>query len=120
MSFQSRQSAEDNAAPPWDADRVEKALARTFRRESRGDRIGERPMSRFDVLHMIKRRPRLPPCPIPPAVTPGPQELRLYLENRGTLEHGQDIAHHESLRTTKLNDGTREELSFEELERIKI
>jgi integrase/recombinase XerD len=43
-----------------------------------------------------------------------------YLQNGGTLEHAQTIANHESSRTTKLYDRTREELSFEEVERIKI
>jgi hypothetical protein len=36
------------------------------------------------------------------------------------LEHAQPIANHESPRTTKLDDRTREELSLEEMERIKI
>ena len=36
------------------------------------------------------------------------------------LEHAQTIANHESPRTTKLYDRTREELSFDEVARIKI
>jgi integrase/recombinase XerD len=43
-----------------------------------------------------------------------------YLLNGGTLEHAQTIANHESLRTTKLYDRTREELSLDEMEKIKI
>ena len=39
---------------------------------------------------------------------------------RPQLEHAQTIANHESPRTTKLYDRTREELSFEEVERINI
>jgi hypothetical protein len=35
------------------------------------------------------------------------------------LEHAQTIANHESPRTTKLYDRTREELSAEEIGRIK-
>ena len=46
--------------------------------------------------------------------------ITTYLENGGTLEHAQTIANHESPRTTKLYDRTREELSFDEVERIKI
>jgi len=46
--------------------------------------------------------------------------ITTYLQNGGTLEHAQTIANHESPRTTKLYDRTREELSFEEVERIKI
>jgi hypothetical protein len=46
--------------------------------------------------------------------------ITTYLQNGGTLEHAQAIANHESPRTIKLYDRTREELSFEEVERIKI
>jgi integrase/recombinase XerD len=46
--------------------------------------------------------------------------ITTYLQNGGTLEHAQTIANHESPRTTKLYDRTREELTFEEVERIKI
>jgi hypothetical protein len=47
--------------------------------------------------------------------------ITTYLQNGGNaLEHAQTIANRESLRTTKLYDRTREELTFEEVERIKI
>jgi hypothetical protein len=46
--------------------------------------------------------------------------ITTYLLNGGTLEHAQTIANHESPRTTKLYDRTREELSLEEMEKIKI
>lgn len=46
--------------------------------------------------------------------------ITTYLENGGTLEHAQTIANHESPRTTKLYDRTREELSLDEIERIRI
>jgi hypothetical protein len=36
------------------------------------------------------------------------------------LEHAQTIANHESPRTTKLYDRTRDQVSLEEVERIKI
>jgi integrase/recombinase XerD len=39
---------------------------------------------------------------------------------RGKPEHAQTIANHESPRTTKLYDRTREELSLDEMEKIKI
>jgi hypothetical protein len=38
--------------------------------------------------------------------------ITTYLQNGGTLEHAQTIANHESPRTTKLYDRTREELSL--------
>ena len=43
-----------------------------------------------------------------------------YFLKYSSLEHAQAIANHESPRTTQLYDRTREELSFEEVERIKI
>jgi hypothetical protein len=39
---------------------------------------------------------------------------------RGTLEHAEQIAAHQSTRTTKLYDRTRDEISLDELERIKF
>jgi integrase/recombinase XerD len=43
-----------------------------------------------------------------------------YLENGGTIEKAQQIANHESPRTTKLYDRTSDELSLDEIERILI
>ena len=42
------------------------------------------------------------------------------LENGGTLEHAQQIAAHESPRTTKLYDRTTDQVSLDEIERIAI
>ena len=88
---------------------------------ARGNRLGERAMSRFDVLHMIKRRAEAAALPYSTCChTFRATGITTYLQNGGTLEHAQTIANHESPRTTKLYDRTREELSFEEVERIKI
>jgi hypothetical protein len=38
----------------------------------------------------------------------------------GTLEHAQQIAAHESPRTTKLYDRTADQISLDEIERIAI
>ena len=46
--------------------------------------------------------------------------ITTYLQNGGTLEHAQTLANHKSPRTSKLYYRTREELSFDEVERIKI
>ena len=46
--------------------------------------------------------------------------ITAYLENGGTLEHAQQIAAHESPRTTKLYDRTTEQVSLDEIERIAI
>jgi integrase/recombinase XerD len=41
-------------------------------------------------------------------------------QSGGTLEHAQQIAAHESPRTTKLYDRTRDQISVAEVERITI
>jgi len=92
-----------------------------FRSMGKGDRLGDRAMSRFDVLHMIKRRAEAAGLPYSTCChTFRATGITTYLQNGGTLEHAQTIANHESPRTTKLYDRTREELSFEEVERIEI
>jgi hypothetical protein len=61
----------------------------------KGDRLGDR-MSRFDVLHIIKRRAEAagPLFHLLPYLwTTG---ITTYLQNGGTLEHAQTIANHES------------------------
>jgi integrase/recombinase XerD len=92
-----------------------------FRTMGKGNRLGDRAMSRFDVFHMIKRRAEAAALPYSTCChTFRATGITTYLQNGGTLEHAQTIANHESPRTTKLYDRTREELSFEEVERIKI
>jgi len=44
----------------------------------------------------------------------------VYLQNNGSLEMAQAIAAHESPRTTKLYDRRQDELTLEEIERIRI
>jgi integrase len=46
--------------------------------------------------------------------------ITAYLSNKGTLEKAQQIAGHESPRTTKLYDRTSDEISLDEIERILI
>jgi integrase/recombinase XerD len=92
-----------------------------FRSMGKGDRLGEGAMSRFDVLHMIKRRAEAAGLPYSTCChTFRATGITTYLQNGGTLEHAQTIANHESPRTTKLYDRARDELTFEEVERIKI
>jgi site-specific recombinase XerD len=43
-----------------------------------------------------------------------------YLANGGALEHAQEMAAHESPRTTKLYDRTKERLTQDEVERIRL
>jgi hypothetical protein len=46
--------------------------------------------------------------------------ITTYLQNDGTIEHAQQIANHESPRTTKLYDRTSDAISLDEMERILI
>ena len=43
-----------------------------------------------------------------------------YLEAGGTIEKAQQIAAHESPKTTKLYDRTEDQISLDEIERIAI
>jgi hypothetical protein len=43
-----------------------------------------------------------------------------YLEDGRTLEHAQQIAAHESPRTTKLYDRTTDQITLDDIERIAI
>ena len=45
--------------------------------------------------------------------------ITAYLSNGGALEHAQEMAAHESPRTTKLYDRTKERLTQDEVERIR-
>ncbi len=46
--------------------------------------------------------------------------ITAYLENGGTIEHAQQIAAHESPKTTKLYDWTNDRITLDEVERIVI
>jgi integrase len=46
--------------------------------------------------------------------------VTVYLENGGRLEHAQQMAAHESPRTTKLYDRTKDEITIAEVERIQL
>lgn len=46
--------------------------------------------------------------------------ITTYPQNGGTIEHAQQIANHESPRTTKLYDRTNDAISLDEIERILI
>jgi integrase len=46
--------------------------------------------------------------------------ITAYLSNGGALEHAQAMAAHESPRTTKLYDRTKERLTQDEVERIRL
>ena len=46
--------------------------------------------------------------------------ITAYLKNGGTLEKAAQMANHASTRTTQLYDRRREEMSLDEVERIRV
>jgi site-specific recombinase XerD len=93
-------------------------------RTSRGHNataLSKQPMNQSDAWRMIRRR----------AVAAGIHApignhafratgITAYLANGGALEHAQEMAAHESPRTTKLYDRTKERLTQDEVERIRL
>ncbi|WP_158743040.1 tyrosine-type recombinase/integrase [Acidisphaera sp. L21] len=83
--------------------------------------LAERPMDQADAWRMIRRRALAAGIMAPI----GNHSFRAtgitsYLSNGGTLEHAQEMAAHESPRTTKLYDRTKERLTQDEVERIRL
>ena len=75
----------------------------------------------MNVLRMIKRRAKVAGLPYSTCChTFRATGITTYLKNGGTLEHAQQIAAHESPRTTKLYDRTNDQISVDEIERIEI
>jgi integrase/recombinase XerD len=83
--------------------------------------LTESPMNRIDAYRMIRRR----------TVEAGLKGkfgchvfratgITAYLEAGGTLENAQAMAAHESPRTTKLYDRTGDQITLDEVERIRI
>jgi site-specific recombinase XerD len=83
--------------------------------------LTERPMQQANAWCMVRRR----------AVAAGilapignhtfrATGITAYLANGGALEHAQEMAAHESPRTTKLYDRTKERLTQDEVERIRL
>lgn len=94
---------------------------RRVRLTALGPQLTEKPMSRVDAFRMVRRRA----AAIGMDVKIGCHTFRAtgitaYLENGGSLENAQLMAAHESPRTTKLYDRTGDEITLEEVERIKI
>ena len=92
-----------------------------FQTVKKGDQLSGRKMAQADAWRMLRRRAL--------AAGMGVQicnhtfratGITAYLSNKGTLEKAQQIAGHESPRTTKLYDRTSDEISLDEIERILI
>ncbi|MGA8194886.1 MAG: tyrosine-type recombinase/integrase [Acetobacteraceae bacterium] len=83
--------------------------------------LTEQPMMQADAWRMIRRRSGAAGILAPIGNhTFRAMGITAYLGNGGTLEHAQSMAAHESPRTTKLYDRTKERLTQEEVERIRL
>src|SRR5208337_4574164 len=83
--------------------------------------LSSKRMSRHAALKMIQRRTKK--AGIPTAVcchSFRATGITNYLENGGTLEKAQQMAAHESPKTTKLYDRTSDAITLDEVERIAI
>jgi site-specific recombinase XerD len=83
--------------------------------------LSEEPMNQADAWRMVRRRAKAAGIKAPIGChTFRATGITAYLENGGTLEHAQAMAAHESPRTTKLYDRTKERLTLNEIERIRL
>ena len=93
-------------------------------RTSRGHNatmLSEQPMNQSDAWRMIRRRAVAAGIHAPIGNhTFRATGITAYLANGGALEHAQEMAGHESPRTTKLYDRTKERLTQDEVERIRL
>jgi site-specific recombinase XerD len=79
------------------------------------------PMWNVDAYRMIQRRAKAASIKTKIGChTFRASGITAYLKNKGTLEHAQHMANHESPRTTKLYDRRQEEISLDEVEKISI
>jgi integrase/recombinase XerD len=86
-----------------------------------GTALADRPMTQPDAWRMMRRRAIAAGIHAPI----GNHSFRatgitVYLSNGGALEHAQSMAAHESPRTTKLYDRTKDRLTQNEVERIRL
>lgn len=92
-----------------------------FRTVDRGGNLTADAMSRNDVFRMVKRRAKAAGISADTCChTFRATGITAFLENGGTIENAQAIAAHESPRTTKLYDRTNDEITLDEIERIRI
>ena len=83
--------------------------------------LAEQPMTQPDAWRMIRRRALAAGITAPIGNhTFRATGITAYLANGGALEHAQEMAAHESPRTTKLYDRTKERLTQDEVERIRL
>jgi integrase/recombinase XerD len=83
--------------------------------------LTERRLNRSEVWSMVKRRARQ--AGLSESTTCHSFRatgITVYLQNGGALETAQHMANHASSQTTKLYDRRAEEVSLDEVERIRI
>ena len=86
-----------------------------------GDALSDQAMDQSAAWRMIRRRAAAAGIHAPIGNhTFRATGIAAYLSNGGALEHAQEMAAHESPRTTKLYDRTRERLTQDEVERIRL
>lgn len=83
--------------------------------------LTDQPMDQKDAWRMIRRRAAAAGIMAPIGNhTSRATGITAYLGNGGALEHAQSMAAHESPRTTKLHDRTKDRLTQDEVERIRL
>jgi integrase len=86
-----------------------------------GDVLSDQAMDQSAAWRMIRRRAAAAGIEAPIGChTFRATGITAYLSNGGALEHAQEMAAHESPRTTKLYDRTKERLTQDEVERIRL
>jgi integrase len=100
-------------------DEVDGYLFRTARRKT--GQLTTNPLFQQDAHRIIRRRAKAAGIETRIANhTFRATGIPAYLKNSGKLEVAQQIANHESPRTTKLYDRRNDEISFDEIERVTI
>ncbi len=88
---------------------------------SLGTAVTGRALNRYNVWAAIRKRAKAAGFLTPVGChTWRATGITIYLENDGRLEHAQQMAGHESPRTTKLYDRTKDEITLSEVERIRL
>src|ERR1700726_4812932 len=88
---------------------------------SLGTEVTGRALNRYNAWATIRKRARAAGFLTPVGChTWRATGITIYLENDGRLEHAQQMAGHESPRTTKLYDRTKDEITLSEVERIRL
>ncbi len=84
-------------------------------------RVSERRLTRHAAWEMVKRRARAAGLPADTTNhTFRATGITVYLENGGTIENARNIAAHASLRTTQCYDRRSEQVTLDEISRIRL